>query len=301
MRTMQSPKQPSRRHSKWRLAFFTACRNLTRALGGRRFYRWSALRTERLVLREETLCAPELPVQLEGFTVLHLSDIHAGPFLSGGDLAHLHDLLDGRIPDILVVTGDFITDSYKDALPVIPELGLLKTRLGGWAVFGNHDYRHHKHTLLRDRLAEYGIRCLQDEGERVADLPLWISGLNDLEETPRPDPTQARAKMAPGDVEIMLCHNPLGAKSLAQKECIAILSGHTHGRQIDLPWLRDLGPAHPGLSVSLGATTLIVNRGLGVVGVPVRVRAPAEMVWIELRRGHASEGRRTRIRRGSGS
>ncbi|MDF1838279.1 MAG: hypothetical protein P1V35_10450, partial [Planctomycetota bacterium] len=109
------------------------------------------------------------------------------------------------------------------------------------------------------------------------------------------DPARAREGMLSGDLELMLCHNPLGAKQLAHDRCIAILSGHSHGSQIDLPWLRTLGPVHPGLSLSLGVTTLIVSRGLGVVGVPLRVGAPAEMVWIEMRRGSAVQGRSTRM------
>lgn len=290
---MQGPKQAPRRHSKWRLFFFGACRRLTEWLGGRAFYRWRHLRPGRLLVRHEVLCTPDLPASLQGFSILHLSDLHAGPFLGAGDLAHISKALQGRVPHILVVTGDFITDSYEDALPMIPDLGLIETKLGGWAVFGNHDYRHHKHGILREKLAEQGIRVLQDEGQRIADLPLWISGLNDLEETSNPDPREARAGMAAGDLEIMLCHNPLAAKTLARENCVAILAGHSHGGQIDLPGLRDLGPTHPGLSVPLGATTLIVSRGLGVVGVPLRVGAPAELVWIELRRGDALEGRKT--------
>ena len=49
-----------------------------------------------------------------------------------------------------------------------------------------------------------------------------------------------------------------------------------------VPGLRRMGPVHPGLRVELGATTLIVNRGLGVIGVPVRVGAPAEIVFVRL-------------------
>jgi hypothetical protein len=264
-------------------------------------YRWLALHPKRLVVREEQLCWPDLPAALEGFSILHLSDLHAGPFLGAGDLAQLGSQLGDRVPDILVVTGDFITDTFEDALPVLPDLGLLPSRLGGWAVFGNHDYRRHKHEVLRERLAQQGIRVLQDEGERVGDLPLWIAGLNDLEETSNPDPTRAREGRAVDDVEIMLCHNPLGARHLAHERCIAILSGHSHGTQIDWPWIRTLGPTHPGLSVQLGRSSLIVSRGLGVVGLPLRAGAPAEMVWIELRRGPIVEGRRTHVGRGWGS
>jgi predicted MPP superfamily phosphohydrolase len=61
-----------------------------------------------------------------------------------------------------------------------------------------------------------------------------------------------------------------------------VLSGHTHGTQIDAPFLRRFGPAHPGLRVALGATTLLVTRGLGVVGVPLRFGAEAEVLLVTL-------------------
>jgi len=85
-----------------------------------------------------------------------------------------------------------------------------------------------------------------------------------------------------GDVEIVLCHNPRGASAIAGAGCTAILSGHTHGTQVDLPLLRRLGPQHPGLRLELGPTTLIVSRGLGVVAVPLRVGVPAEVVYVRL-------------------
>ena len=61
-----------------------------------------------------------------------------------------------------------------------------------------------------------------------------------------------------------------------------MLSGHTHGGQINLALGDRFGPVHPGLRVELGSTTLLVNRGLGVIGLPVRVAAPAEIVLARL-------------------
>ena len=111
-----------------------------------------------------------------------------------------------------------------------------------------------------------------------------ITGLEDLEEGRVVDVAAARKDLRSGDTEIMLCHNPRGARVLARQGCAAILSGHTHGTQVDLPWLRSLGPDHPGLRVEFGRTSLIVSRGLGVVGAPLRINAPAEVVVVELSR-----------------
>jgi predicted MPP superfamily phosphohydrolase len=64
-----------------------------------------------------------------------------------------------------------------------------------------------------------------------------------------------------------------------------VLSGHTHGTQLDLPWFRRSGPAHPGLRVELGDTVAITNRGLGSIGLPLRIGAPTELVVLEFARG----------------
>ena len=69
----------------------------------------------------------------------------------------------------------------------------------------------------------------------------------------------------------------------------AVLSGHTHGAQVDLPFLRDLGPPHPGIRIELGATTVFVTRGLGVVGLPLRTGAPAEVSFLTLQSSPPSD------------
>ncbi|MCA9002708.1 MAG: metallophosphoesterase, partial [Planctomycetes bacterium] len=189
---MRSPAQVPRRHSALRLGIFGLCKRLAQWAGGRAFYRGWFLNPKRIVLRREWVCAPDLPAELEGLTILHLSDLHAGPFLGAGDLSGCLEVLGDRVPDLLAITGDFITDSHADALDLIPDLGRFPHRLGAFAVFGNHDYRGRKQAVLAEHLERQGIRVLEDSGARVGDLPLWIGGLSDLEETPAPDPSAAR-------------------------------------------------------------------------------------------------------------
>ena len=81
----------------------------------------------------------------------------------------------------------------------------------------------------------------------------------------------------------ILCHNPNGAPALARNGCVAVLSGHTHGHQIDLPLVRRAAPAHPGDRIERGATTCITTTGLGAIGVPIRIHAPTEVVLLELK------------------
>ncbi|MFT5052301.1 MAG: putative MPP superfamily phosphohydrolase [Chlamydiales bacterium] len=280
-----------RRHSDARLAFFRAAERLFVWAGGRRFYRHFFLRAGRFVVREERVYVPDLPPELDGFSIAQLSDFHAGPFLGAGDLDDVIAAVEALDVDLVAMTGDFITHHSREVECVLHDLGRFRSRLGSFAVLGNHDYHRRQEARIVTGLAQQGVRCLRNESVRldVGTAQLYVVGLEDLEESRDVDPERARADVPAGGLEILLCHNPMGAPRLYREGCIAILSGHTHGTQIDLPVLRRMGPQHPGLRVDFGPTTLLVSRGIGVVGAPLRFRAPAEIVCVRLVRGAAQE------------
>jgi predicted MPP superfamily phosphohydrolase len=235
-------------------------------------------------VREERVFPPALSPALDGFRIAHISDLHAGPFLACGDLADVVDRINTLDVDVCAITGDLITHHWSDALLVLDDLARIRTRHGVFVVFGNHDYRDRLEGRIVEAFAERGLRVLRNEGVRLA-LPggtVALVGLEDLEEARVIDLERARRSVEQGDSEIVLCHNPTRARSIARAGCACILSGHTHGTQIDLPGLRRLGPKHPGARLFVGQTLLVVNRGLGVVGVPLRVGSPAEIVLVRL-------------------
>lgn len=227
-----------------------------------------------------------LPRSLNGLTLVHISDLHAGPFLGAADLRNVVEVANSIAPDVCVLTGDFITHHWSDSLSVLEDCARLRARAGVFAVFGNHDYKDRLEGRIAEACGARGIRFLRNERVRIdeADGALCLVGIEDLEEARDLDVAGIRGVLGPADVEIVLCHNPGAARFLARESCVGILSGHTHGSQIDLPLLRSLGPVHPGLRIRIGPTTLIVNRGLGVVGFPLRIRAPAEIVVMRLAR-----------------
>lgn len=277
-------RQPPRRHSLARRAIVRAIEFACVGLGGRVAYRNWFLRRPRLRFREESLAAPGLPASLDGLRIAQLSDLHAGAFLGRGDLARVCDDVQGLRPDLVAITGDFITHGAADLDLVLGDLARLKPRLGAFAIFGNHDYRGRRDAELALALSGVGIRVLRNACARVevGDATLCVVGVEDLEESKHVDLGAARANVGPEDFELVLCHHPSVAAHVARERCVAVLSGHTHGGQIDLPLLRRAGPAHPGLRVELGPTTLIVSRGLGAIGVPLRFGAPAEVVLVTL-------------------
>jgi predicted MPP superfamily phosphohydrolase len=278
------PRVAPRRFSPFRLATFRAFELAARACGGRGYYRRAYLAAGRHRVREEIVRVPGLPRALEGLRVAHLSDIHAGPFVRRRDLGDVVRTVNALEPDVCAITGDFITHRWTDVLLVLDDLAELSARRGVFAVFGNHDYKARMEGRIADAFAARGVRFLRNECVRVAvdDAVLALIGLEDLEEARVIDVERARAAVEPGDVELLLCHNPSHARALARPGCACILSGHTHGTQIDLPLVRRLGPRHPGARFHAGDTLVIVNRGLGVVGVPLRVRSPAEIVLVRL-------------------
>ncbi len=283
---------PRLRRTRLELALYDAAEGLFVRLGGRALYRRRHLARGRFEERRELVVVPGLPAALEGFTVAHLSDLHAGPFLGPGDLAAVVARVAELEVDLVALTGDFLTRTVDDVALVQGDLAGLRARHGVLAVLGNHDYRHRREAELTARLSAAGVRVLRDEAARleVGGATLAVVGLEDLEARAR-DAERARAALRPGDVELVLCHDPARAAGLARPGCAAILAGHTHGGQLVLPLLPALGPPHPGDRVELGASTLIVSRGLGVLGVPLRIGARAELVLVTLTGGEARGGR----------
>lgn len=276
--------RPPRRFSWPRLALAWLVEHTSLLLGGRQLYRWRRLSRGRFVVREEVLAVEHLPAGLAGFTIVHWSDLHAGPFVRAGDLAQVAAVTSELDPDLVVITGDLITHAWQDALLLGEDLDRLTPRHGVLAVFGNHDYKGRREAEIASGLAEHGVRFLRNQCERIdtGDGVLAVVGLEDVEEGKDDDLERARADVREGDVELVLCHNPLSAPELARPGCVAVLSGHSHGTQIDLPILRGTGPTHPGTRLRLGPTTLVVSRGLGAVVLPMRVAAPSEIVVLRL-------------------
>ena len=235
-------------------------------------------------MREERVELPDLHPDLEGLVLAQLSDLHAGPWMGPGDLTDVVCVVGEHQPDLIVLTGDFLTRDHRDVERVIGELSRLHAPLGAYAVFGNHDYRGRQEAELARALAGAGVTVLRDASVHLerGRGTLALVGLEDLEEARVIDLDAALSGVHEADTVVALCHHPAGARALADRGVSLVLSGHTHGTQVDLPFLRRLGPAHPGLRIELGGTLLLVSRGLGAVGPPVRIGAPAEVVLVTL-------------------
>ncbi len=234
-----------------------------------------------------------LPVQFDRLRIAQISDLHHGPYTGDSEIGRAVESVAALNPDVIVLTGDFITQSSRKQVvrhiePCARLLSRLHAPLGVYAVLGNHDYLVDA-DLVAEALHAQGIQMLRNrsvalerEGAR-----LWLAGIDDvLEGTPRLD--LARQQAPKDDAVILLAHEPDYADFSAQYSIDLQLSGHSHGGQIHVPhlqslWLPPLARKYPGGHYHIRSLQLYTNRGIGVIGVPVRFDCPPEVTLLTLR------------------
>lgn len=229
----------------------------------------------------------DLPEGFRGFRILQLSDIHHSLFVPLDHVAAVVELSNRLKPDLIALTGDFVSYSRSSIEPVAEILGGLRARAGVLAVLGNHDFRVGadaiERALRRQRIQvlRNRHRLLQRRGDAI-----YLAGVDDygygadlgaaLRGIPEDAPT------------ILLAHNPRLVTAAACRGIGLMLSGHTHGGQVNLPLLGTVygrSPEQMRFKMGwdrLGDTQIYVSRGIGTIVLPLRWRCPAEVPLLEL-------------------
>ena len=232
-----------------------------------------------------------LPRQLDGLRVLAITDIHAGPFLAISALESALARFRMLEPDLVLVGGDVATTSLDEVEPHLQALRALRAPLGAFYVMGNHDHYTGKTEDLRRQLQEVGLRVLQNEAVAIerdggrlllAGIDDWLVGQPDLEGA------VAMARSLDADAPIvLLSHNPDVFFEAARAGVALVVSGHTHGGQMRVPGLgvfirMSRFRLDEGRYRTAGAE-IVVSRGLGVSGIPLRTACPPEALLLTLR------------------
>jgi len=236
----------------------------------------------------------DLPRDLDGTTIAHVSDMHVGRFTSGRVLREMVRVVNEFRADLVLLTGDLINDALATLDEGIDLVRALDPGLGLYLIEGNHDLIENASEFER-RVKASGIPFLLDESAiaSVHGVPVQLLGLSwTRRHGANHDEAISRSVRAllqqrrPDVFPILLAHHPHAFDAAAETGMPLTLSGHTHGGQLMLNEQLGFGPAlfryWSGL-YTRGESKLIVSNGVGN-WFPVRANAPAELIHLTLRR-----------------
>lgn len=245
--------------------------------------------SHKLAVSEYSVSGERLPAEFEGYKIVQLSDLHGADF---GD--ELYEKVRALEPDLIALTGDFITDA--DDLDAAEKLiNELATLTDVYYISGNHDYGSGEIEALAEILDSSGVRFLRNEYEFLEKegAHIIIAGVEDPNswaEMTQPDElAQSAASACPDTFTVLLGHRNYWTKEYPSLPVDLILCGHTHGGIIRIPGVggllstdRTLFPDCDAGAYFSGRYEMIVSRGLGnSIAVPRMFNLP-EIVCVTL-------------------
>ena len=255
------------------------------------------LEPQRVVIRNYTLPIADLPPDFDGFRIVHVSDTHYGPFVSLEFIKAVLQQVNALRPDLVVLTGDYVHRNrigIRDGIRVFREL---ESRFGAVAVLGNHDHWENA-AECREAFADLQLplvdndhRYLTPSGWTHTPVPnaVCIGGVGDLWEDTI-DFSRAVGKSHARMPRLVLSHNPDAAELVPPDLRIdAMFCGHTHGGQLRLPIFGVPATVTVHGNKYLGGLCrgpycpVVVSRGVGLGGIPLRFRVPPEICVATLR------------------
>jgi predicted MPP superfamily phosphohydrolase len=254
-----------------------------------------------LTLQEHDLPIATLPTAFDGLRIVQLSDIHIDPLYRYGYVARVVERVNALEPDVVVLTGDYVTQDAGAAAPLAAMLAGLRAPLGTYAVLGNHDVWRSKRVAVRNGFVQAGIPMLENDHVVLARAgqTLVVAGLDDGWGG-RPSLRQA-LDAAPDAPVILLLHEPdLVTRYQHEPRIVVQLSGHSHGGQVRIPghgaiYLPRYAQQFDAGIYRVGNTWLNTNVGLGMTSYgittpPVRFNCPPEISVLTLRRQNPETG-----------
>ncbi len=244
-------------------------------------------------VREVEIPIPDLPADLDGLRVLHLSDIHLSVFLSESEFARVIDASNELRPQIAFVTGDLISSRGDPLDACIRQIARLKSDAGIYGCMGNHERYSDAEDYTQAAAARFGIPFLRSRNTplRFGNTALNVAGVDYQPWSRRGDYLRGAGRLrVPGAFNVLLSHNPDVFPVAAAQGYNLLLAGHTHGGQVQVEILdrsisaaRFFTPFVYGL-YRRGDAAAYVTRGIGTIGIPARIGAPPEISLLRLRK-----------------
>jgi len=247
---------------------------------------------------QQRIRLPRLPKAFEGFRIAQLSDFHISPFMTAGQIRRFVEITNDLKPDLVALTGDFLTWDAGAQAEVVQALAPLRAPYGVFGCLGNHEVYTRTQDSITRLLGAAGILILrhtttsiQSHDESLNLIGVDFQGCHECPTFPPQDYLRdVEPLVLPDTVNILLSHNPESFDRAAQLGTDLSLAGHTHGGQLALE------SVHRGFNLSRLSYTytrgwyekpggqLYVNRGIGTIGFPIRLGAPPEITVFELAR-----------------
>ena len=238
-----------------------------------------------IAVKRYTIPIPKLPNEFDGFTILHLTDLHSKEY--GNGQKRLLNLINRQSYDIVVITGDLVDKSDPN---LEPAMALVRS-LSSTPVFfvpGNHEWW--TGFRIKSQLEAEGVILLKNTAFKFekGSSHIWILGVD--------DPYLGRDKLdgAVSEVKdirpkVLLAHAPNIFPSAVKSNVELVLVGHTHGGQVRLPLVgaivvpgQELFPKFDYGQFTSSSTNMIINGGLGESVLPVRFFNRPEIVLVKL-------------------
>jgi uncharacterized protein len=250
-----------------------------------------------LEITRPTFSIKNLPPAFDGFRIAQISDLHLEEYTEDYFLRRVIRQVNALAPDMVLVTGDFISRGPLSDAVTFAAAGRCGELLATlhcptrYGVLGNH-YAAVGSSIIRDHMETHGLPLLVNQSVRIerGGQHLFLAGLDDIE-FGAPDLNLA-VPASPDAPVLLMAHEPDYADTVAAhprgKHVDLILSGHTHGGQIRIPGMRPLalppnGKLYPEGHFLVGSSQLYVNRGIGTVGIPFRLNCTPEITLATLR------------------
>jgi predicted MPP superfamily phosphohydrolase len=241
-----------------------------------------------------------LPPAFHGFRIAQLSDIHIGPFMTGEQIRKFAQIANALKPDLIALTGDYVTFDAGTQYAVVEALAGLRAPFGVYGCLGNHDAWARVEDSISSLFAAAQVRMLRGSSVAITVGGDWFNLIGvDFQSRRGFGPSapvrrllgNIESLIARGQVNILLSHNPDTFDRAAALGIDLSMAGHTHGGQAALEFIspeiaptRLVTPYVAGFFRKPGGQ-LYVNRGIGTIGVPIRIGAPPEITVYQLERG----------------
>jgi predicted MPP superfamily phosphohydrolase len=253
------------------------------------FLAWLVIEPRILLTTEMTVTDTDIPPEFDGFKIVHLSDIHHGSHVSLDFVRKAVEKTNALGPDLIVISGDYISKNKKYIGPCFDELKGLQSEYGVLSVLGNHDYWTDA-DMVRAAMKRSRIEDLENRSKwiRKQGAKIKVGGVGDLWESEQ-DLDSTTSDVQENDFVVLLSHNPDYAEEVPPDLVDLMLCGHTHGGQFTF-----FGLYAPKLPVSTGqkyrsgmverqGMKIVVSRGIGMIAPPVRFFCPPQIILITLK------------------